>query len=440
MPITYDPDTNTITIVGTKDGQPYCFEDIWQADLNNGWGKFLKLSEGVYKTTAKLQFGDGITETLFEEKRTTLVCENLGTKDADVIIVFKAKCKAQFGVCRDVNGKKVVENGVDFQFRETTYNTCRVIHDLNSAVKYYACKFKLLKECKRVDIEGYIVDMIGCETETLLESLINTHLVNTLITGSSGHLSMPRDVIIDNVTIITTTDRALWISNVTLTVKRLVTITTDLFMYANRLQSPNVVKLINCKPHNWVVKWLLKENETSGELHRIYTVVFKVTDINGNPLSNRTVKVFDKNGDKIAEVTTDSNGLTPEIEILYAKLTNPYSDGQWHTFDEDDWEYFNPYTVEVWYGSELEYKGIITELDVDSTFIHITVKPSSLTLDDVVNKVEYVRKLIGNRWKIENNQLIIYDDDNETPIRVFDLFDKYGNPTEVNVYDRKPKT
>lgn len=43
-----------------------------------------------------------------------------------------------------------------------------------------------------------------------------------------------------------------------------------------------------------------------------------------------------------------------------------------------------------------------------------------------------------NRWKIDNNQLTIYDDDATTPLYVFDLKDASGNPTETSPYERVP--
>jgi len=439
MPITYDPDTNTITVVGTKNGQPYTFEDIWQADVNNGWGKFLKLSEGVYKTTAKLQFGNGTTSTLFEEKETTLICENLGVKDGDTIIHFKDYCNATFGEYGEYNGEKVAAKGVEFMFKEETYKFCMVYHYENSDVKYYGCKFKLLRDSIRVDIQGYIKELVGCMSETILEHLYYTKVNKCLIIGEEGHLSGGVGWILSNSLIATTKVNALWVSNISLTIRGLIAVYSDRLATLSELQSPNVIKFVNCKPHNWKVNWILNSGQDSGELQRVYAVRFKVTDVNGNPLANRTVKVYDKNGNKTAEAVTDSNGLTDEVEILYAKLTNPYSDGQWHKFTDEDWEYFNPFTIEVWYGSELEYKGILTELDVDSTFIQLTVKPSSLTLSDIANKIEYVRKLVGNRWKIENNELKIYDDDNTTVIRRFKLYDKTGKPSEIEVYDRIPE-
>jgi len=438
MPITYDPDTNTITIVGTKDGQPYCFEDIYQADVNNGWNKFTKLSECVYKTTAKLCFGDGSTETWFEEKGTVLIIDHVATKDWDTVIWFNANCNATFGEKQIVDSKAVCKNGVEFIGYETVYDTILLTHKEGSNVSYYGCKFKRMSGSNRFRFSDLRNEAIGCLFEWFIATPTDAKIESCILIGKDGHITSPSNTQISSVLIRTTMSYAFWMGNDTLTFSNLDVVTTERLASVYRLQTPNVVKLINCKAMNWKVNWYLESGDISGELHRIYAVVFKVTDVNGNPLANREIKVYDKNGNLIAQAQTDSNGLTDEVEILYAKLVNPYSDGKWHTFDENDWEYFNPFTIEVYYGNELEYRGVITDLDVESTFIQITVKPSSYTLDDIANKIEYVRKLFGNRWKIENNELKIYDDDNQTVIRRFKLYDKEGKPTETNVYDRVP--
>ena len=438
MPITYDPDTNTITIVGTKDGQPYCFEDIYQADVNNGWNKFTKLSEGVYKTTAKLQFGDGSTETWFEEKGTVLIIDHVATKDWDTVIWFNANCNATFGVKQIVDSKAVCKNGVEFIGYETVYYTILLTHKEGSNVSYYGCKFKHISGSNRFRFSSLRNEAIGCLFEWYIAAPTDAKIESCILIGEHGHITSPSNTQISSVLIRTTIPYAFWMGNDTLTFSNLDVVTTEMLASAYRLQSPNIVKLINCKAMNWKVNWYLESGDVSGELQRVYAVVFKVTDVNGNPLANRVIKVYDRNGNKVAEAVTDSNGLTDEVEILYAKLVNPYSDGQWHKFTDEDWEYFNPFTIEVYYGNELEYRGVITDLDVESTFIQITVKPSSLTINDLADKIEYIRKLFGNRWKIENNELKIYDDDNQTVIRRFKLYDKEGKPTETNVYDRVP--
>jgi len=429
MPITYNPDTNTITIIGTKNGNPYTFEDIYQADQQNGWNKFIKLSEGVYKTTAKLQFGDGTTETLFEEKGTTIVMENTASKTNDIIVRFKAKCNAKFGeytYIEDADDYEV-KNGVIFLIRETNYDLAHFTIDDGSNVEFYGCGFYRTVDSKEhLQVRGYVKKFIGCAFNIGTNMIQNAVVRNCLYNGGGVAEYINSDI--RGLTAISYVGYLVWAGANPIEVRN------GTFIVSNRLLDTRIKKgqinrFINCKSNRWVVRWLLLEGEESGETQRIYAVRFKVTDVNGNPLMSRIVKVHNRNGDLVAELQTDENGFTPEVEILYAKLVNPYSDGQWHTFYEDDWEYFNPFIVEVWYGSELEYRGILTDLDVDSTYIQITVKPSSITLD-------YIRKILTNNMEIKDNQLIIYDDDGATPLVVFNLYDKLGNPTEMNVYRR----
>ena len=49
-----------------------------------------------------------------------------------------------------------------------------------------------------------------------------------------------------------------------------------------------------------------------------------------------------------------------------------------------------------------------------------------------------LKKILTNRWKIENNQMIFYDSDNTTPLYTFDLKDINGIATNRNVFERMP--
>ena len=44
----------------------------------------------------------------------------------------------------------------------------------------------------------------------------------------------------------------------------------------------------------------------------------------------------------------------------------------------------------------------------------------------------------ASKWKIEDEQLTYYAEDGETVLRRFNLFDKKGNPTNLNPYERVP--
>lgn len=59
--------------------------------------------------------------------------------------------------------------------------------------------------------------------------------------------------------------------------------------------------------------------------------------------------------------------------------------------------------------------------------------------DKVYTDAEILRKIETNRWKIMGNQFIIYDDDGVTPIYVFNLKNKQGQPTEDQPYERVPE-
>jgi len=67
-----------------------------------------------------------------------------------------------------------------------------------------------------------------------------------------------------------------------------------------------------------------------------------------------------------------------------------------------------------------------------------TAIPGTPTAGSINAELELARKVLGNRWLISSNQLIVYDDDEATPLITFDLKDSGGSPTMTNVYERDP--
>lgn len=51
--------------------------------------------------------------------------------------------------------------------------------------------------------------------------------------------------------------------------------------------------------------------------------------------------------------------------------------------------------------------------------------------------LEFVRQIEGGRWRIINNQMIFYEDDNVTEIARFNLFDQGGSPSSTDVFERR---
>lgn len=51
--------------------------------------------------------------------------------------------------------------------------------------------------------------------------------------------------------------------------------------------------------------------------------------------------------------------------------------------------------------------------------------------------LEFIKQIEGGRWRIINNQMIFYEDDNTTEVARFNLFDQGGSPSMVNVFERQ---
>lgn len=61
----------------------------------------------------------------------------------------------------------------------------------------------------------------------------------------------------------------------------------------------------------------------------------------------------------------------------------------------------------------------------------------SAQLSEIFTNADFIYAIEGGKWKIENNQMIFYKDDNLTEVCRFDLFDKQGQPAEDGVHERR---
>jgi len=82
-----------------------------------------------------------------------------------------------------------------------------------------------------------------------------------------------------------------------------------------------------------------------------------------------------------------------------------------------------------------------------SAFINVVIaQSSSATISggnwsdaektSLINNMELIRQLNSGKWHIINNQMIFYEDDNQTEIMRFNLFDSSGNPSVLSVAER----
>jgi len=80
----------------------------------------------------------------------------------------------------------------------------------------------------------------------------------------------------------------------------------------------------------------------------------------------------------------------------------------------------------------VDYNGT----DIDDAINNQTIMDGKLTAIKLID--DYLLQKESGRWKIENNQLTYYDDDGTTVLKRFNLFNKQGQATSENPYERIP--
>jgi len=89
-----------------------------------------------------------------------------------------------------------------------------------------------------------------------------------------------------------------------------------------------------------------------------------------------------------------------------------------------------------------DHSGIIAAMGAVGGSLQIVINDAHGVTDGKIdtaqNDLDYLKQKESGRWKITDNQLIFYKDDDVTPLKTFNLFDADGNPTSENPYERFP--
>ena len=432
MPISYNPSTNTVTVVGFSESSPCTFEDIYNESVTNGWGVVDKVGVNTYVFKAKLQIGDGETWTYFKDTLKVVIFTS------DVVLdyheaVFDVLRHAYFWLGEVDEDTRTGHSGCIIITRDVVFNNYAFIihnraggeiklggtvifseperelqHNLwledGSINKIYCCRViggaSGIRMTKYLDVNEVVIQDAsrGWNYGTTTEWLITNVIVEYCGTGLFAYSNL-----------------AVTVSNSRFA-KNYYTIGT--------IDLDATVRLIDCWADKWRIQWGGSPTENA-KIERAYTFKVKVTDKDGNPIQNALVELYDKNGNLVFAELTDANGEISEHSVVSITYTPT------ETIDN------NPYTVKI---TKNGYTPLEVEITIDRTMKNLVWQLDALkyTVDQIYEKVELIRKIQTNRWKIENNQLIIYDDDGVTPLIKFDLKDKLGNPAEVNVFERVP--
>jgi hypothetical protein len=163
----------------------------------------------------------------------------------------------------------------------------------------------------------------------------------------------------------------------------------------------------------------LAEIEESAVLAKAADVTAAESAIRGGSETLESVKTAVENitvdNEAIADAVWDEEkiGHTGDLKIIADNLDTPVSS---RLAAED---YVPPDNTAI--------SGLPTLSEIEASTI--------LAKEETLNTV---RKLTSNRVKLENNQLLIYDDNCIDIIKTYNLFDEDGDPNLTEVYDRVP--
>ena len=73
-----------------------------------------------------------------------------------------------------------------------------------------------------------------------------------------------------------------------------------------------------------------------------------------------------------------------------------------------------------------------------TTNVTVTYAKSSSATMLQEEDIKTIKQILSGRWKLVDNQMIFYDSDNTTPLKIFNLKDSKGNPAMREVYERIP--
>ena len=505
MPITYDPTSNKIVVLGGTETTPYSFEDLYNADKNGAlilvertgvtepdaepvsntyllrpaddrvlggskhdlWIEVLNwsgLTEAVIRLIGKDEGGNDQTEDITVTGDGVYYSSKLWTELTETQVV-SVNGSGSFDY-RLVQGRwgvvwKIGENEyfIDANVDVGDYSTPTYFAHENFAVKIgtydnrrdFNMKIANVRFVRgRIEIHehnpcawrGNLVFehcVVRRTVRTYVATSVNTELtardcyfdVNKFYIGSGSHYILERCWIDSNLDISHSQvelpksvlyNHQMWIAGeITLVEVEVInprTIVYELVSSGSKLYLRD----------SWFDLSRLKHRQTDNETYVQWSFHIRVTDKEGNPIEGADVYLYDKDGNEVLHEVTDINGEIPLHYITQYKITGA------GTGSELTVEDFNPYTLII---EKFGYTKYEAKIVIDRPIRNVPIVLEALyTYDELLEQVKTIRKILSNNWEIKDNKLIIYDDDGVTPLLTFNLYDKLGNPTELNVYKR----
>lgn len=361
MSITYNSGTNTITVIGFSESSPCTFEDIYQADVNGGWGKVSKPADHTYIIDCFIVIGNGSTETYFadENKQVNFRAENFCSSSGQKIFLCKSHSHVRFGKVINENGK-VTGNGCQFIIQNDIPYWLNFLFSYGQLELYSTSiiltdRHDIMGACLSYSYDNRIWNCIF-ENSYHFSFTRNTDIFNLTVINGSTFLRRPEQTTTVNHCVGLGCYKGVWFQGMGGSVKDVYGRNLSYAFYLSDLDENDTdCYIINGDFDTWKSRWVNVNPER--KVFRQYTVNLKVVDRDGNPLENANVVLKDKDGNIVFSQVTNSEGKIPEQTVTYGYYQRE-SDGFYN--HEDIFTSFSPHTLIVSKSGYQNFEVVVT--------------------------------------------------------------------------------
>lgn len=322
--ITYDAVNDKIIVTGNT---TTLFQDIYDADVANGWNQVTKQGDNQFFFDCHLQIGDGSTSTNVSDRNKHV---EIGTSAANKHMNVTANATFTFGTSTTPqNGGAVIINGgsgvpgapSSRWYGTTNFYGLAVLKISSAWLNFYGTdnweNIVLYGTLTKVNFRGS-GNFKNVSASFIYPQSSNYVFENCVFEGDTSgavlRVSSGYSVVVKDSEIINNNAGG-----------------SEIQHWGGFTGTLNVIDCIT-NPDNW--QWRPGAN---GITNLKYTVNVKVTDKDGNALSGVTVTLNDVDGNQIFSLTTDANG-----EITEQTVTSKTYTGDTPTIDNN-----NPFTLTI---------------------------------------------------------------------------------------------
>lgn len=315
---TYSAVTNTITAVGGTESDPIDFDDIYSADLANGWGVVTKSGScsSCFCYDAKIIIGASGTTTYFADTNKRVTFSNKSASNNQSLIYVYNNVNTHFTLGELYNeGLKITGDGVTLA-DDNTETTNILYGNPNPEINIYSCtltKIETPSELCRINyphgnIYNTILNRINITNPYNGSDLYNLCMIPigipaiTNITGSTVNM--------EKISIHGCSSALLSIFTSNTYKNISVYDNTSYAFFASNISAP--FHLVNCQFNNWSTNII-----GSNGVNREYTLDLLVQDDNGAPQPGINVVINDYLGNNVFSGLTSSSGSITQQNLIY---------------------------------------------------------------------------------------------------------------------------